>query len=84
MLSHAWTYQALIHDLFDLHLNRVKINTTTKDGKAVQLKYNLNPSESFWQQNVGVPIPQVAVAVKQQVAEVEAKAGKKKNFRKSN
>jgi hypothetical protein len=78
MLSHAWTYQALIHDLFDLHLNRVKINTKGKDSKPVQLKYNLDPNEPFWKQNVGLPIPQVALAVKQQVAEVEAKSGKKK------
>jgi len=39
---------------------------------------NLDPNESFWRQHVGVPFPQVAVSVKQQVDDVEAKVGKKR------
>jgi len=61
-----------------MQLNRVKFTTKNKDGKIEQMKYNLDPNEPFWVQNVGVPIPQVAVAVNQKVAEVEAKYGKKK------
>ena len=26
MLSHSWTYQALCHDIFNMSLNRVKVN----------------------------------------------------------
>jgi hypothetical protein len=30
MLSHSWTYQALVHDVLDMKLNRVTVEVSCK------------------------------------------------------
>jgi len=57
-LHHTWTYQALIHDLFQLYLNRCKV---TEDG--VTKSYDLDLDDKFWINNKGMPFPEVAEAV---------------------
>jgi hypothetical protein len=64
MLSHSWTYQSLVHDVLNMKLNRITIETpvdetnpargTTKKG------YDLTASDFFWAKNAPVPFPQVA------------------------
>jgi len=64
MLSHSWTYQSLVHDVLNMKLNRITIETpvdeenpakgTTKKG------YDLTANDFFWEKNAGVPFPQVA------------------------
>ncbi|MDA4133669.1 MAG: Sec1 family protein, partial [Thaumarchaeota archaeon] len=64
MLSHSWTYQSLVHDVLNVKLNRITIETPvdeTNPGKGVTRKaYDLNANDFFWERNAGVPFPQVA------------------------
>ncbi|KAI8989582.1 Sec1-like protein [Pilobolus umbonatus] len=56
MLSHAWTYEALIHDVLSLHLNRVTIQ---EDGNKKK-SYDIENKDFFWAKNASSPFPQVA------------------------
>jgi hypothetical protein len=64
MLSHSWTYQSLIHDVLDMHLNRITVEAPVDEGnpaKKVEKKaYDLTSNDFFWNKNAGVPFPQVA------------------------
>eukprot|EP00116_Pleurobrachia_bachei_P005693 sb/3465955/ len=57
-LHHTWTYQALIHDLYKLYLNRCQV---TVEGR--NKNYDLTADDAFWQKNKGKPFPEVADAV---------------------
>lgn len=59
MLSHSWTYQALVHDVMDMKLNRVTVDTT-EGGKAQKRNYDLDSKDFFWAKNAATPFPQVA------------------------
>lgn len=86
MLSHSWTYQSLVHDILDMKLNRITIETLkdeTDASKGTNKKsYDLTPGDSFWAKNAGVPFPQVAEDIdaeltryKEDAAEVTRKTG---------
>jgi len=71
-LHHTWTYQALVHDVFNLKSNRVEIQETApaQEGatashrpKKTTRTYDLNPSDRFWQSHKGSPFPALAEAV---------------------
>ncbi|CAB4422600.1 unnamed protein product [Rhizophagus irregularis] len=59
MLSHSWTYQALIHDVLDMHLNRITIETEEM-GLISKRSYDLDNKDFFWAKNASNPFPQVA------------------------
>lgn len=59
MLSHSWTYQALVQDVLDLKLNRVTVDTT-EEGKTQKRAYDLDSKDFFWAKNSATPFPQVA------------------------
>ncbi|KAG8529456.1 uncharacterized protein KY384_006093 [Bacidia gigantensis] len=64
MLSHSWTYQSLVHDVLKMRLNRITMETlvdgdNTGKGK-VKRSYDLTSNDFFWSRNAGVPFPQVA------------------------
>lgn len=59
MLSHSWTYQALIHDVLDMHLNRITIETEEM-GLRSKRSYDLDSKDFFWAKNASNPFPQVA------------------------
>lgn len=59
MLSHSWTYQALVNDVLDMKLNRITV-TTTESGKQQKRAYDLDNQDFFWKKNAGTPFPQVA------------------------
>lgn len=59
MLSHSWTYQALVQDVLDLKLNRVTVDTT-EQGKTQKRSYDLDSKDFFWAKNSATPFPQVA------------------------
>jgi hypothetical protein len=59
MLSHSWTYQALVHDVLDMRLNRVTV-TSTEGGKSQKRSYDLDSKDYFWAKNASTPFPQVA------------------------
>lgn len=64
MLSHSWTYQSLIHDVLDMHLNRITVETVVDEQNAakgpVKRSYDLTQNDFFWNKNAGMPFPQVA------------------------
>ncbi|RDB29480.1 Protein sly1 [Hypsizygus marmoreus] len=56
VLSHGWTYQALVSDCLEIKLNRVIV--TSKD--TPRKEYDLDSKDFFWARNAANPFPQVA------------------------
>ncbi|KAG1138061.1 hypothetical protein G6F37_007982 [Rhizopus arrhizus] len=56
MLSHSWTYEALVHDVLTMKLNRITLDT--EDGK--KRSYDIDTKDFFWTKNASSPFPQVA------------------------
>lgn len=82
MLSHSWTYQALVHDVLGMRLNRITVETVEDGGKVTKRSYDLNANDFFWARNAGVPFPQVAEDIdaeltkyKEDAAEITSKTG---------
>ncbi|CAG8518606.1 679_t:CDS:2 [Paraglomus occultum] len=59
MLSHSWTYQALIDDVLDMKLNRISVQVD-EHGRNVKKSYDLCVEDFFWSKNAASPFPQVA------------------------
>lgn len=64
MLSHGWTYQHLIHDVLNMKLNRITIETPVDESnpsKGVTRKaYDLTANDFFWTKNSSLPFQEVA------------------------
>lgn len=86
MLSHAWTYQSLVHDVLAMELNRITVDVHSADsglGKASSRHtYDLTSKDFFWRQNAGVLFPEVAQSIdteltkyKDETAEIMRKTG---------
>lgn len=60
MLSHSWTYQALVQDVLDLKLNRVTVETSEGGAGPQKRAYDLDSKDFFWAKNAGTPFPHVA------------------------
>lgn len=58
MLSHGWTYQALVSDCLDMKLNRVTVQPTQT--QTQKKAYDLDSKDFFWAKNAANPFPQVA------------------------
>ncbi|KAI5123597.1 hypothetical protein M0805_003414 [Coniferiporia weirii] len=58
MVSHGWTYQALVSDCLDMKLNRVTIEPTKT--QTQKKAYDLDAKDFFWSKNAANPFPQVA------------------------
>lgn len=76
MISHGWTYQALVHDCLEMHLNRVVVNLPQRRA------YDLDSKDFFWAKNAANPFPQVAEDIdaelnkyKQDAAEITRATG---------
>lgn len=54
MVSHGWTYQALVSDCLEIKLNRVVVGIPQKRS------YDLDSNDFFWAKNAANPFPQVA------------------------
>ncbi|KAH7726424.1 Sly1 protein [Aphelenchoides avenae] len=65
MLHHTWTYQAMIHDVLDMDLNRIRM--TDKSGKRKE--YDMSPEDSLWSDFKGSPFPLVAEAIQERLDE---------------
>ncbi|KAF8759007.1 STXBP unc-18 SEC1 family [Rhizoctonia solani] len=81
MLSHSWTYQALVHDVMDMRLSRVSMSTT-EGGRTQKKTYDLDQKDFFWAKNAANPFPQVAEDIdtelnryKQDAAEITRSTG---------
>ncbi|KAF9108763.1 Vesicle trafficking between the ER and Golgi [Mortierella sp. GBA35] len=59
ILSHSWTYQALVHDVMDMKLNEIVVQTE-ENGRQVKKKYDIEAKDFFWNKNASAPFPQVA------------------------
>ncbi|XP_077421344.1 sec1 family domain-containing protein 1 [Vanacampus margaritifer] len=73
-LHHTWTYQALIHDVMDFHLNRVLLEegagseaspAGARPKKKSRRTYDLTAADKFWQRHKGSPFPEVAESVQE-------------------
>jgi hypothetical protein len=76
LMSHGWTYQALVSDCLEMKLNRVTVTHPQK--KA----YDLDSKDFFWAKNAANPFPQVAEDIdtelnryKQDAAEITRSTG---------
>ena len=59
MISHSWTYSALVNDVLGMKLNRVSVEAP-EGGKLKKKLYDLDSKDFFWSKNAGNPFPQVA------------------------
>uniref|UniRef100_A0A8C7GDX2 Sec1 family domain containing 1 n=1 Tax=Oncorhynchus kisutch TaxID=8019 RepID=A0A8C7GDX2_ONCKI len=76
-LHHTWTYQALIHDVLDFHLNRVSMDESVGSEsspagarpkkKKNKKSYDLTSADMFWQKHKGSPFPEVAESVQEEL-----------------
>ncbi|KAK3563097.1 hypothetical protein QTP86_016332 [Hemibagrus guttatus] len=75
-LHHTWTYQALIHDVLDFHLNRVSLEESAgsevspagaRPKKKNIKSYDLTAADKFWQKHKGSPFPEVAESVQEEL-----------------
>ncbi|XP_048586451.1 sec1 family domain-containing protein 1 [Nematostella vectensis] len=84
-LHHTWTYQALAHDVLELHLNRVVVRETPpqvnddhpdahhRHPKQVKVKtYDLHNTDKFWNSHKGSPFPNVAESIEKELNEYKA------------
>ena len=76
VVSHGWTYQALVSDCLEIKLNRVVIPQQQKKS------YDLDSKDFFWARNSANPFPQVAEEIdmelnkyKQDAAEITRSTG---------
>jgi hypothetical protein len=82
-LHHTWTYQALMHDVFDISLNKVEIDkdkeatVVSKDSK----KYDLSSKDNLWKQQKGNPFPVVAESIQEELEKYKQYDGEIKNLK---
>ena len=64
MLSHSWTYQSLVHDVLNMKLNRITVETPIDENNptkgSTKKAYDLTSNDFFWSKNSSMPFPQVA------------------------
>ena len=79
VLSHGWTYQALVSDCLEFKLNRVVIPAQDEEPKR---QFDLDSKDFFWAKNASEPFPHVAEDIdselnkyKQDAAEVTRSTG---------
>lgn len=69
-LHHTWTYQALMHDLLDLKLNRIEIEKSTNQAGASSREsktYDLSNADKFWKLQKGNTFPLVAESIQEEI-----------------
>jgi len=91
-LHHTWTYQALIHDVFDLKLNRVDVDTSTTNQATASTSatianqrktYDLLNTDKLWKQQKGNPFPVVAESIQSELEKFKQYDGQIKNLKDS-
>jgi len=70
ILTHGWTYQALISDCLEFKLNRV----TVAPPKETKKSYDLDSKDFFWAGNAANPFPQVAEEIDTELTKYKADA----------
>ena len=64
MVEHNWSYQGLMHDVLNMHLNKLSI---PKDNKV----YDIDVSDPFWKKVSHLAFPDAATAVNEHVNEFQ-------------
>lgn len=59
LLRHTSTYNALVHDILGMSLNRVSV-VKAEGGHSETKVYDIDVKDTFWQQNASLPFPTVA------------------------
>uniref|UniRef100_A0A8C8W9P5 Sec1 family domain-containing protein 1 n=1 Tax=Panthera leo TaxID=9689 RepID=A0A8C8W9P5_PANLE len=89
-LHHTWTYQALVHDVLDFHLNRVNLEESSgvenspagaRPKRKNKKSYDLTPVDKFWQKHKGSPFPEVAESVQQELESYRAQEDEVKRLK---
>nr|XP_033808366.1 sec1 family domain-containing protein 1 isoform X1 [Geotrypetes seraphini] len=89
-LHHTWTYQALVHDVLDFHLNRVNLEEPSgleslpvgaRPKKKNIKSYDLTMADKFWQKYKGSPFPEVAESVQQELESYRAQEDEVKRLK---
>ncbi|ELK28538.1 Sec1 family domain-containing protein 1 [Myotis davidii] len=89
-LHHTWTYQALVHDVLDFHLNRVNLEESSglentpagaRPKRRNKKSYDLTPVDKFWQKHKGSPFPEVAESVQQELESYRAQEDEVKRLK---
>nr|XP_036855406.1 sec1 family domain-containing protein 1 [Manis javanica] len=89
-LHHTWTYQALVHDVLDFHLNRVNLEESSgvenspagaRPKRKNKKSYDLTPIDKFWQKHKGSPFPEVAESVQQELESYRAQEDEVKRLK---
>ncbi|MEJ1286481.1 Sec1 family domain containing 1 [Cricetulus griseus] len=89
-LHHTWTYQALVHDVLDFHLNRVNLEESAgvenspagaRPKRKNKKSYDLTPVDKFWQKHKGSPFPEVAESVQQELESYRAQEDEVKRLK---
>lgn len=62
LLRHTSTYNALVHDILGMKLNRVSV-VKSEGGQSETRVYDIDVKDAFWQQNAPLPFPTVAESV---------------------
>ncbi|KAF2231752.1 Sec1-like protein [Viridothelium virens] len=86
MLSHSWVYQSLVHDVCQMHLNRITVEISADENQpnnaSTKRSYDLTSSDFFWSKNAGRPFPQVCEDIdaeltryKDEASEITRKTG---------
>jgi len=68
-LHHTWTYQSLLHDVYDMKLNKVEIANASSQstGSAAKKSYILVNSDKFWRNQKGSTFPVVAESIAEEL-----------------
>uniref|UniRef100_A0A5F8GIF9 Sec1 family domain containing 1 n=1 Tax=Monodelphis domestica TaxID=13616 RepID=A0A5F8GIF9_MONDO len=89
-LHHTWTYQALVHDVLDFHLNRVNLEESSgvenspagaRPKRKNKKSYDLTAVDKFWQKHKGSPFPEVAESVQQELESYRAQEDEVKRLK---
>lgn len=67
MLSHSWTYQSLVHDVLNMKLNKITVETPIDEnnpskGSSKKI-YDVSSSDFFWTKHAGAPVVEAADSV---------------------
>ena len=71
VLQHSWTYKPLVHDVFNMHLNRVTVEEPSSSGPSLQApqkkSFEVGEGDFFWEANGRAQFPAVAAEVEAQI-----------------
>jgi len=60
LLKHESTYNALVHDVLGMRLNRVGLPPAASNSDGQRRPFDVDSGDAFWAENAGLPFPTVA------------------------